>query len=70
MLLLISLGDLRLKLGEIRTETGQKKVENHIFGYKLHVKTDIDHGLIRELETTTANVHDSQIDLSKTGEIV
>ncbi len=31
---------------------------------------DIDHGLIREIETTPASVHDSQVDLSKPGEIV
>jgi IS5 family transposase len=31
---------------------------------------DTEFGLIRELETTTAVVHDSQVDLSKEGEIV
>jgi IS5 family transposase len=30
---------------------------------------DIDHGLIREIETTPASVHDSQIDLTKPGEM-
>jgi hypothetical protein len=30
---------------------------------------DIDYGLIREIETTPASVHDSQIDLSKPGEV-
>ena len=30
---------------------------------------DIDYGLIREIETTPASIHDSQIDLSKTGEV-
>ena len=40
------------------------------FGYKLHMKMDLDHGLIRELETTPANVHDSRVDLSVPGEVV
>jgi len=40
------------------------------FGYKLHTKTDTNHGLVRELETTTASVHDSQVDLSRPGEVV
>ncbi len=30
----------------------------------------MDYGLIRDLETTTASVHDSQVDLSKEGEVV
>ena len=40
------------------------------FGFKLHTKMDIDHALIRELETTPANIHDSQVDLSRKGEVV
>ncbi|MEG3225531.1 MAG: hypothetical protein BME94_08525, partial [Methanobacteriales archaeon Met13] len=47
-----------------------KKGGKSHFGYKLHVKTDIDYGLIRAVETTPANVHDSQIDLSKPDEVV
>jgi transposase, IS5 family len=43
--------------------------ETH-FGYKLHQKTDIDYSLIREIETTTASLHDSQVDLSIENEIV
>ncbi|NMX21792.1 IS5/IS1182 family transposase, partial [ANME-1 cluster archaeon GoMg4] len=31
---------------------------------------DMEHGIIRELETTTASVHDRQVDLSKKGEVV
>ena len=31
---------------------------------------DITYGIIRELKTTTAKVHDSQIDLSKPNEVV
>jgi len=49
--------------------TWVKKASKSHFGFKLHVKTDMDHGLIREIETTTASVHDSQIDLSKPGEV-
>ena len=47
-----------------------KKGGKSYFGYKLHMKMDLDHGLIRELEATAANVHDSQIDLSRPGEVV
>ena len=46
-----------------------KKGNKSYFGYKLHSKLDIDLGLIRALETTTASTHDSQVDLSKTGEV-
>ncbi len=47
-----------------------KKGNKSYFGYKLHSKVDTEFWLIRELETTTAAVHDSQVDLSKEGEIV
>jgi len=40
------------------------------FGYKLHMKMDLDHGLIRRLMTSTASVHDSRVDLSLPGEVV
>jgi IS5 family transposase len=50
--------------------TWAKKGSKSYFGYKLHTKQDMEHGLIRELETTTASVHDSQVDLSKKGEVV
>jgi IS5 family transposase len=49
--------------------TWAKKGSKSYFGYKLHTKLDTDHGLIRELETTTASVHDSQVDLSKKSEV-
>ena len=39
-------------------------------GSRLHVKVDVDHGLIRGLEATPANVHDSRVDLSEHGEVV
>ena len=35
------------------------------FGYKIHQKCDSDFQFIREIITTTASLHDSQIDLSK-----
>jgi IS5 family transposase len=47
-----------------------KKGSKSYFGYKLHTKLDTDHGLVRHLETTTASVHDSQVDLSEEGEVV
>ena len=50
--------------------TWTKKGAKSYFGYKLHSKLDTDLGLIRALETTTASVHDSQIDLSAEGEVV
>lgn len=53
-----------------RDGTGAKKGNEYHFGYKLHQKTDIDYCLIREIETTTAKLHDSQVDLSTKDEIV
>ena len=47
-----------------------KRKGGSVFGYKLHVKSDLDHGLVRELETMPASVHDSRVDLSKPGEVV
>jgi transposase, IS5 family len=53
-----------------RDGTWAKKGNETHFGYKLHQKTDIDYCLIREIETTIASVHDSQVDLSIEGEPV
>jgi IS5 family transposase len=68
-----------------RDGTWAKKGNETHFGYKLHQKTDIDYCLIREIETTTASLHDapvalelpqifdlghSQVDLSVEGEVV
>jgi len=47
-----------------------KKGDKSSFGFKLHIKPDVDLGLIRDLETTTASVHDSRVDLSRKGEVV
>ena len=61
--------------GEAKTRRSRdgswaKKGSRSYYGYKLHAKVDVDHGLIRDLETTTASVHDSRVDLSKPGEVV
>ena len=53
-----------------RDGTWTKKGNKSYFGHKLHSKVDVDYGLIRNLETTTASVHDSQVDLSQEGEVV
>ena len=50
--------------------TWAKKGDEFHFGFKLHDKVDIEYGLIRRLEVTTASVHDSQVDLSSEGERV
>ena len=44
--------------------TWTKKGDEFHFGFKLHDKVDVEYGLIRSTETTTASVHDSQVDLS------
>ena len=40
------------------------------YGYKSHIKMDVDHQLIRDVEVTTASLHDGEIDLSKRDEVV
>ncbi|MEG3225017.1 MAG: IS5 family transposase [Methanobacteriales archaeon Met13] len=49
--------------------TWAKKGSKSYYGYKLHTKMDLDYSLIRDFKTTTASVHDSQVDLTKKGEI-
>ena len=46
-----------------RDGTWAKKGNETHFGYKLHQKTDIDYCLIREIETTTASLHDAPVAL-------
>jgi len=53
-----------------RDGTWAKKGSKSYYGFKLHAKMDVDRDLIRDLETTTASVHDSQVDLSLPGEVV
>jgi len=45
-----------------------KKGSKSYFGFKLHILMDKDHQLIHRIETTSASVHDSRIDLSRKGE--
>ena len=59
----------KLKLDETKKGNGLRKSGKSHYGYKLHSKMDIDYGLIREIETTPASIHDSQIDLTKPGEV-
>lgn len=47
--------------------TWAKKGQDAHFGYKLHQLNDIDYCLIRDIETSTASMHDSQVDLSIPG---
>ena len=61
--------------GEARTRRSRdgdwaKRRKGSSFGYKLHAKTDTDRGLVRDLEVTSASVHDSRVDLSREGEVV
>jgi IS5 family transposase len=44
-----------------------KKGIKNFFGYKGHILIDTEHHLIRIVETTTASVHDSQVDLGIEG---
>ena len=38
------------------------------YGYKLHIKIDVDRHLIRDIEVTTASVHDGDVDLVEEGD--
>jgi len=40
------------------------------YGYKSHIKLDVDKHLIRDIEVTTASVHDGDIDLAESDEVV
>jgi len=40
------------------------------FGYKGHIKLDIEHNLIREFETSTASLHDGEVDLANPNEVI
>jgi IS5 family transposase len=46
-----------------------KKGNKSYFGYKGHVKVDTDNNFIWKVETTIANIHDSQVDLANEGEV-
>ena len=47
-----------------------KRPKGSVFGFKLHVKTDLGFGHIRAVDATSASVHDSRVDLSLPGEVV
>ena len=60
--------------GDARTRRSRdgdwaKRSGGSTFGYKLHVKTDLDHGLVRAVKATPASVHDSRVNLSLPGEV-
>jgi transposase, IS5 family len=40
------------------------------YGYKSHIKMDIDHHLVRDITVTTASVHDSMIDLATPQDVI
>jgi transposase, IS5 family len=40
------------------------------YGYKSHIKMDIDHHLVRDITVTTASVHDSEIDLATPQDVI
>lgn len=54
-----------------RSKDGEwaKKGAKSFFGYKLHEAMDEKFGLVRRIEVTAANIHDSQVDLAKKGEV-
>jgi hypothetical protein len=41
-----------------------------VFGYKVHVKTDLGFGFVSKVEATPASVHNSRVDLSESGRVV
>jgi IS5 family transposase len=53
-----------------RDGTWGKKGTKSEFGFKLHTIIDKDNQFIRRFDTSTASLHDSQIDLSQKGETV
>ncbi len=59
----------KLRHEGVKMEPGQKRTANHISGINFTRKKIIDYGLIRDIETTTASVHDNQVDLTKPGEV-
>lgn len=53
-----------------RDGTWAKKGKKSEFGYKLHSLIDKEYHFVRRFDTTTASLHDSQIDLSQKGETI
>ena len=54
---------------EMRDGTWAKKNNKSFFGYKSHVKVDLETGIVEELAVTSASVHDSVIDLMDPNDI-
>jgi transposase, IS5 family len=57
----------RLDGGPINEGSWAKKGSKSFFGFKGHILIDTEHHLIRKIETTTASLHDSQVDLGIEG---
>jgi transposase, IS5 family len=57
----------RLDKGQINEVSWAKKGVKSFFGYKGHILIDTKYHLIRKIETTTASLHDSQVDLGIEG---
>lgn len=57
----------RLDDDPINEGSWAKKGSKSFFGYKGHILIDTKHHLIRKIETTTASLHDSQVDLGIEG---
>lgn len=59
-----------VKTRRSRDGTWARKGTKSEFGYKLHSLIDKEYQFIRRFDTSTASLHDSQIDLSQKGETV
>ena len=57
----------RLEEEPINEGSWAKKGVKSFFGYKGHISIDTNYHLIRDFKTTTASVHDSQVDLGIEG---
>ena len=60
--------------GEAKTRRSKdgawaKKGNKSYFGYKGHIKTDVENNFIWKVETTVASTHDSKVDLANKGEV-
>ena len=69
ILLPLNIKFLRLEISFVLDSTWAKKDNKPFFEYKLHSKSDVEYGLIRNIKTRTASVHDSQVDLTKPDEV-
>jgi hypothetical protein len=58
------------RLEEVRMVLGPRKATSLISNLSFIKRPNIDYGLIKERETSTASLHDAQVDLSIEGEVV